>query len=488
MAADPVSDSAAHLASSSLYVGDKSAVVKDQSAVLGVLTPQIKIAILPADAGDAGTLANEIGARLDTSRTLHITIGVVVGRRFSAGSSAFCAGYAPEQAKEAVADNKAQLQAGGDHPDLTALIEDFARRVQTGPLANTSACGPASSGKSATTSSGSSGSSVALLVVGVAVVGAGGIGGLVFYGRRKRKRELALARAKVETYYDRLANEVTTLDPKDVVKARQALADASERFTSAGSQLAAADSVEAFGQARRTTLEGLYAARTAREALGIDPGPELPPIYEAHGEQLTEARSVTVQGQSFHGYPAYTPGAPYFYGGGAGVPGGWYSSPFWETLLIGSVLSGGFGGGWGGYNSGYDQGYEAGHDADSASTFGGGDWGGSGGGGGGGDFGGGGGGGDFGGGGGGGAGSARVLRQAAREAGRSAVLRCDAAQVVLVHPVAAGCLRLSASLPDDLPRPADSCPGRPVGAQHARRGRPPCAAPVVAAGSPAAYA
>jgi hypothetical protein len=153
-----------------------------------------------------------------------------------------------------------------------------------------------------------------------------------------------------------------------------------------------ADSVEKYAQARRATLEGLYAARTARKALDLDEGEPLPPVADTAGDQLSEPQEVTVQGKSYQGYPDYRPGAPYYYGGGYGVPGGWYSTPFWETLLIGSVLAGGFGGwGGGGYGAGYDSGYEAGRD--SADTSSGGDWGSGGGdwGGGGGDWGGGGG-------------------------------------------------------------------------------------------------
>ncbi len=231
------------------------------------------------------------------------------------------------------------------------------------------------------------------------------------YLRSRRRREqriaqrsLSDARAQVTPYYDRLANEVNTIDPGDNATARQAMADASERFTSAGGQLAAADSLEKYAQARRTTLEGLYAARTARTALGLDPGPQLPPIAQSTGEHLSRPQEVTVQGQTFQGYPAYTPGAPYYYGGGYGVPGGWYGVPFWETLLLGSVLTGGFGGGWGGfgggwggYGAGYDTGYDAGYNAgEDVGDRSGGGWGDSGGGG---DWGNGGGWGDSGGGG-----------------------------------------------------------------------------------------
>ena len=187
----------------------------------------------------------------------------------------------------------------------------------------------------------SGGGSVWPWIAGIGVVGAGGIGGLVWYRRRRTKRELDQARAKVMPYYDRLANEVNTLDPKDNATARQAVADAAERFTSAGSQLATADSVEKYAQARRTTLEGLYAAVTARRGTRPRPRTGAPVDRRLVRRSAERAREVTVQGTSYQGYPDYTPGAPYYYGGGGGVPGGWYSFPFWETLLIGSVLTGG---------------------------------------------------------------------------------------------------------------------------------------------------
>ncbi len=243
--------------------------------------------------------------------------------------------------------------------------------------------------------------------MGILAVLVGGIGALVFFARRKNRQKLADARAKIDPYLDRLANEVNTIDAKDNAVARQAMADASERYTSAGSQLQSATSIARLIAVRQTVLQGLYAARTARGALGLDLGPPLPPITD-EADQLNEARPVTVQGQTFQGYPNYSTNAPYYYGGGYGVPGGWYGSPFWETLLLTSVLTGGFGGwgfggfGGGGYGAGYDQGYQAGENTDdnandSGAGWGGGDWGGGGGGG---DWGGGGG-GDWGGGGGG---------------------------------------------------------------------------------------
>ena len=232
---------------------------------------------------------------------------------------------------------------------------------------------------------------------GIGVLGAGGAGAWVLSRRRRRQKEMEGRRAEVLSLYDRLGADVQNLDPGDDPVARQALVDAAERYTATGSQLAHADTHAEYDVARRTALEGLQAARTARKELGLDPGPDLPPIAPTYGDQLTSPQQVQVGEKSYQGYPQYTPGAPYYYGGGGGYPGGWYSFPFWETVLLGSVLSGGLGGGFGGYGSGYDRGYEAGRDDSQDSGA---DW--SGGGGGGGDWGGwSGGGGDWGGGGGG---------------------------------------------------------------------------------------
>ena len=65
--------------------------------------------------------------------------------------------------------------------------------------------------------------------------------------RRKTRRKLADARAQVDPYLDRLANELSTLEPGDNDVARQALADASERYTSAGAQLQNAELDRATG-------------------------------------------------------------------------------------------------------------------------------------------------------------------------------------------------------------------------------------------------
>jgi hypothetical protein len=362
-AAPPIDTAEAALQTANLYVDPQVAkgIKIDRKKLLSDMSAGVKIAVLPKSAGSPTVLAGQIIAALDPSRK-GLTVGVFVsdaaGYLFGADSSATC--VASEKARAAVNANGQTL---ANH-DVTPLLDDFAQSVVDGPKLGTSACGSTAGGAAASPKKSDNGSGAWPWIIGIGVVGAGGIGGLAWYRRRQKKRELDLARAKVMPYYDRLASEVSSLDPKDDDTALQAIADASERFDAAGTLLATADSVEKFAQMRRTTLEGLHAAVTARKALGLDPGPELPPIDAPRGEQLAEAREVTVQGKAYQGYPDYTPGAPYYYGGGYGVPGGWYGTPFWETLLIGSVLTGGLGGwGGGGFGSGYDSGYQTGYDA-----------------------------------------------------------------------------------------------------------------------------
>jgi hypothetical protein len=382
--ADAVDDAVSGLRSASVYVAPGVTEPKiDVDAVTRAIGSQpIKIAVLPAeDYGSrpkAFSAAESIGRQLAPDSPL--TVGVVSGRNFNASSSQYCAGSASAVAADAVDANSRQL---GLTNDVTSTIQSFVTGLQSRPVSGSSACrGSSAAGASdATDNSGGSGA-VPWVLGGIGVLGAGGVGAWVLSRKRRRQKEMEGRRAEVLSLYDRLGADVQNLNPGDDPVARQALVDAAERYTATGSQLAHADTHGEFDVARRTALEGLQAARTARKEIGLDPGPDLPPIAPSYGEQLTKAQQVQVAGKTYQGYPEYTPGAPYYYGGGGGYPGGWYSFPFWETVLLGSVLSGGLGGGWGGggYDAGYDRGYEAGRDdtPDSGSDWsgGGGDWGG----------------------------------------------------------------------------------------------------------------
>lgn len=222
---------------------------------------------------------------------------------------------------------------------------------------------------------------------------------------------LADAKADARRVIERLGGQVLNLTGTDTAS-QQALADASERFTAASSQIEQATTVKQAMLAKESALEGLYYVRAARTAMGMDPGPELEAIagQKAAGS-VTEDRRIQFEGREIEASPVPTANTPNYYPGGrvAGrpVPAGWYSEPWWQSALrtgawaMGSVLlfdmmfSGMHGVGYNaaafenGYGSGFDQGFDAGYD--QGLDAGGGDAGG-------GDFGG----GDFGGGDGGG--------------------------------------------------------------------------------------
>ena len=234
--------------------------------------------------------------------------------------------------------------------------------------------------------------------------------GLVLLWRRgsvgREQRRLDDARAEAQRWYERLGGQVMNLHGDDPA-ARQALADAGERYNAAGGQLQQAKTIRQYELARESALEGLAYVRAARQAMGIDPGPELPPLAGAQGTgQLTREREVNVQGQHYKAGPQPGADTPYYYPGGRvqgrPVPAGWYSQPVWKTALgTGAGVLGGllimdalFSPGFGdmGYGEGFQDGYQdaagdfgGGGDA-GGGDYGGGDWGG-------GDFGG----GDFGG-------------------------------------------------------------------------------------------
>ncbi|MFI6328786.1 hypothetical protein ACIBBG_10890 [Micromonospora chersina] len=218
---------------------------------------------------------------------------------------------------------------------------------------------------------------VALWVVLILMLG----GALVFWrwgSRSRRATELADARAEAQRWYERLGGQLMNLHG-DAPAVRQALADAGERYNAAGSQLEQARTPHQFALARETALEGLAYIRAARTAMGIDPGPELPPLAAARGAgMLTKEREVNVQGQTYRAGPQPGNQTPYYYPGGnwqgRPVPAGWYSTPWWKTALgtgagvLGGILiadalfSPAFADPGYGYEAGYQEGFNDGFD------------------------------------------------------------------------------------------------------------------------------
>jgi hypothetical protein len=365
-AADAVDDAVTALRSDHLYVAPGVDNQIDQATVRRAIGDDpTYLAVLPDSAGSPVQLSLRIGQALGSG-----TIGVVAGRDFEASSNVLCPGEVQSLVSRTKSDNRDQLSKTNN---VTKLLSDFASDVITAQHRGRD-CDPTGGAQSSAPAD--EDGSTWPWVLGIGAIGvAGAVGGGLYAASRRRQRLRALEgrRAEVLSLYDRLGHDVSNVDAKDNEVARQALADAAERYTATGSLLEHADTDGEYDAAKRTALEGLYAARTARTALGLDPGAEIPPVAPAVGEQLTEEREVEVGDKSYRGYPTYTPGSPYYYGGGGGVPGGWYAFPFWETLLLGSVLSGGFGGwGGGGYGTGYDQGFEAGRDSADGGSDGGG--------------------------------------------------------------------------------------------------------------------
>ena len=259
-----------------------------------------------------------------------------------------------------------------------------------------------------------------LVLLLIAVIGAIALA-MVSSSRASGNRtasSLADAKADARRVIERLGGQVLNLTGTDPAS-QQAMADASERFTAASSQIDQATTAKQALLAKESALEGLYYVRAARAAMGMDPGPELETISgQKSAGAVTEDRRVQFEGRDIEASPTPSPNTPNYYPGGrvAGrpVPAGWYSEPWWKPALragawgMGSVLlfdamfSGMSGIGYNasgfenGYGSGFDQGFDAGYD--QGLDAGGGDFGGGDGGGwdgGGGDFGGGFGGGDF---------------------------------------------------------------------------------------------
>ncbi|CAN5553552.1 hypothetical protein BH09ACT8_BH09ACT8_18690 [soil metagenome] len=212
---------------------------------------------------------------------------------------------------------------------------------------------------------------------------------------KRNAASLADAKADARRVIERLGGQVIGLTGTDDAS-KQALADASERYTAAGSQIDQATTAKQALLAKESAIEGLYYVRAARTAMGMDPGPELETLSgQRSAGTVTEDRRVDFEGRQIEASPSPSQNTPNYYPGGrvAGrpVPAGWYSEPWWKPALVagawglGSVLlfdamfSGMSGSG---YEQGFAQGFDQGQDQsfDQGMDSGGGDggWGGDG--------------------------------------------------------------------------------------------------------------
>jgi hypothetical protein len=273
------------------------------------------------------------------------------------------------------------------------------------------------------------GALLVLIVLVVAAIGVAVYASSKASGKRSAS-SLADAKADARRVIERLGGQVLNLTGTDDAS-KQAMADASERYTAASSAIDQATTAKQAMLAKESAIEGLYYVRAARTAMGMDPGPELETLAgQRSAGSVTEPRRVEFEGREIEASPTPSENTPNYYPGGrvAGrpVPAGWYSEPWWKPALVAgawgvgsmflfSALFSGMGGvGYdaAAFESGHGEGGDAGADGgqdggdygdggggDSGGDYGGGDGGGwdSGGGDWGGDFGGGDFGGDFGG-------------------------------------------------------------------------------------------
>lgn len=203
-------------------------------------------------------------------------------------------------------------------------------------------------------------------------------GGALYYLRERqavRQRELEDSQAEARRWVERLGGQVLNLVGTNE-PSRQALADAAERYTAAGSQMDTARTAAQSHLVTQTAQEGLYYVRAARTAMDMDPGPELPRMAgQTDSGAVSEDREVEVEGHDYAASPRPSDRTPHYYPGGrvAGrpVPQGWYSEPWWKPALVagawglGSVLlfSTMFAGMGGIASAGaWEQGYDAGQE------------------------------------------------------------------------------------------------------------------------------
>jgi hypothetical protein len=215
---------------------------------------------------------------------------------------------------------------------------------------------------------------------------------------RRSAASLADAKADARRLIERLGGQVLNITGTDEAS-KQAMADASERYTAASSQIDQATTAKQAALAKESAVEGLYYVRAARTAMGMDPGPELESLAgQRSAGAVTEDRRVNFEGREIEASASPSERTPNYYPGGrvAGrpVPAGWYSEPWWKPALVagawglGSVLlfdamfSGMHGVDYGaqgfeqGYGDGYQDGLDAGQDGGDGGGWDGGDGGG----------------------------------------------------------------------------------------------------------------
>ena len=194
-------------------------------------------------------------------------------------------------------------------------------------------------------------------------------------------RSLEDSQAEARRWVERLGGQVYSLDPKDDPAARQALADAAERFTAAGSQVEQAKSVQQYRLAPADRLRGpvLRPRRAGRRSASTRARPAGRSPASSRPARSARTAGSTSRATSTRRRRSPAPNTQHYYPGGmvAGrpVPRGWYSEPWWKPALVAgawgvgtlpgrvdAVQRHGGDGRAGGYEAGYDAGQADGGD------------------------------------------------------------------------------------------------------------------------------
>jgi hypothetical protein len=280
--AGPVEDAAAGLRADSVFLHPSSNRNLDVAALRRAIGDQpIKIAVIPRinSVSEVAVLPRRLARDLPGN-----TIAVISGRYFYAGSEVVCEGHAGRAAANAVNANEAALDANdsADSPsDITKPLTDFVAEIKAAPqcpteggrgdrYADTPGGGEAVAGPDDTASV------LPWVLVGLGV-GVLAVAALVVLTRRRTRDTAVAHREQATALVRRLGAELDEL-PAGEGPAAQARVHAAGRHGEADAILIGATTDAQFAAARRVAIEGLIATRSARVALGGDPGPAIPEL------------------------------------------------------------------------------------------------------------------------------------------------------------------------------------------------------------------
>ena len=146
------------------------------------------------------------------------------------------------------------------------------------------------------------GALLVLIVLVVAAIGVAVYASSKASGKRSAS-SLADAKADARRVIERLGGQVLNLTGTDDAS-KQAMADASERYTAASSAIDQATTAKQALLAKESAIEGLYYVRAARTAMGMDPGPELETLAgQRSAGSVTEDRRVEFEGREIEASP-----------------------------------------------------------------------------------------------------------------------------------------------------------------------------------------